>query len=124
VRETVGPGIQVAVSGKMVSEPSPQSKADGDSFRLLQTTLSQVFPGMLASPNLLSGGTDTKHFQKLSSNVYRFIPVAVTAEDLGRIHGTNERVSVQDYAGAVRFYAQLVRNSAGTAGGSGPPPKL
>jgi carboxypeptidase PM20D1 len=121
VRETVGPGIQVAVSGTMASEPSPESPADADSFRLLQTTLSQVFPGMIAAPNLLSGGTDTKHFQKLSSNVYRFIPVAITAADLDRIHGTNERVSVQDYAGAVRFYAQLVRNAAG---GSGPPRRM
>lgn len=121
VRETVGPGIQVETSGGLVSEPSPQSKTDEEPFRLLQTTIAQVFPGMIAAPNLLSGATDTKHFQKLSSNVYRFIPVSVTAEDLGRIHGTDERVSVEDYAGAVRFYAQLVRNAAG---GSGPPPKL
>ena len=121
VREIVGPGIQVAVSGVQATEPSPESQTDAGPFRLLQTTLSQVFPGTLASPNLLSGGTDTKHFQKLSQNVYRFIPVPVTAEDLERFHGTNERVGVQDYAGAVRFYAQLVRNAAG---GSGPPPKL
>ena len=121
VRETVGPGIQVAVSTHFVNEPSPQSRTDAESFRLLQTTLAQVFPGMIAAPNLLSGGTDTKHFQKLSPNVYRFIPVSVTAEDLERVHGTNERVSVEDYAGAVRFYAQLVRNAAG---GSGPPPRL
>ncbi|HET9226762.1 MAG TPA: M20/M25/M40 family metallo-hydrolase, partial [Thermoanaerobaculia bacterium] len=120
VRETVGPGIEVAVSG-IASEPAPESSSDGDSFRLLQTTISQVFPGTLAAPNLLSGGTDTKHFQKLSENVYRFIPVPITAEDLERVHGTNERVSVEGYAGAVRFYAQLVRNAAG---GSGPPPKL
>jgi len=121
VRATVGPGIEVAVSGNLASEPSPQSQTGEPSFRLLQTTVSQVFPGMLAAPNLLSGGTDTKHFEKLSSNVYRFIPVTVTAGDLERVHGTNERVSIQDYAGAVRFYAQLVRNAAG---GPGPPPKL
>lgn len=120
VRETVGSGVQVAVSGTMASEPSPESPVDSESFRLLQTTLSQVFPGMLAAPNLLSGGTDTKHFQTLSANVYRFIPVTVTAGDLGRIHGTNERVSIEDYAGAVRFYAQLLRNAAGAP--PGPPP--
>lgn len=112
VRRTVGPGIQVAVSGDQQTEPSPTSPADGPAFRLLQTTISQVFPGTLASPNLLGGGTDTKHFHKLSGNVYRFIPVRITGEDLARIHGTNERVSVEDYTGAVRFYAQLVRNAA------------
>ena len=30
--------------------------------------------------------------------------------DLERMHGTNERVRVQDYVAAVRFYAQLIRN--------------
>lgn len=112
VRGTVGPGVQVAVSGNQQTEPSPTSSTDGPAFRLLQETVSQVFPGTLASPNLLAGGTDTKHFQRLSGNVYRFIPVTITAGDLGRIHGTNERVGIEDYAGAVRFYAQLVRNAA------------
>ena len=86
--------VEVTVSG-IASEPAPESPSDGDSFRLLQTTISQVFPGTLAAPNLLSGGTDTKHFQKLTDNVYRFIPVPITAEDLDRVHGTNERVSVE-----------------------------
>ena len=120
VRQTVGPGIQVEVSG-IPSEPMPESPSDAEPFRLLQTTVSQVFPGTLAAPNLLSGGTDTKHFQKLSPNVYRFIPVPITAGDLERVHGTNERVSIEGYAGAVRFYAQLVRNAAG---GAGPPRPL
>src|SRR6185503_5983346 len=58
VRRTVGPDIRVALSGPTRNEPSPESAADGPTFRLLQTTLAQVFPGTLASPNLLSGGTD------------------------------------------------------------------
>lgn len=112
VRATVGPEIQVAVSGQLSVEPSTESRTDAASFRLLQTTLAQVFPGMLASPNLLSGGTDTKHYRNLSPNVYRFLPVPVTDEDLGRFHGIDERIGIEDYAGAVRFYAQLVRNAA------------
>ncbi len=61
----------------------------------------------------LTGGTDTKHYQHLTRNVYRFMPIPVTSEDLPRLHGTNERAGVQDYGGAVRFYAQLLRNAAG-----------
>jgi carboxypeptidase PM20D1 len=113
VRRTVGPDVKIAISGPNRTEPSPESAADGPAFHLLQTTLAQVFPGMLASPNLLSGGTDTKHYRKLTGNVFRFIPMKVTAEDLERFHGTNERIGLESYAGAVRFYAQLVRNAAG-----------
>lgn len=46
-------------------------------------------------------------------NVYRFLPVRIRKEDLARIHGTNERIGVESYAGVVRFYVQLVRNAAG-----------
>jgi carboxypeptidase PM20D1 len=119
VKETVGPDLGVEVSGPMRNEPSPETPADGPAFRLLQTTVAQVFPGTLTAPNLLSGGTDTKHYQKLTSNVFRFIPVTVRIEDLERVHGTNERVGVKDYAGAVRFYAQFVRNAAGGPEGGG-----
>jgi carboxypeptidase PM20D1 len=119
VKETVGPGIEVAVSGPMRNEPSPETPSDGAGFRLLQTTLAQVFPGTLTAPNLLSGGTDTKHYQKLTSNVFRFIPVKIRIDDLERVHGTNERVGVENYAGAVRFYAQFVRNAAGGPEGGG-----
>ena len=52
-------------------------------------------------------------YASLSPNVYRFLPVRLKGEDLARIHGTNERVGVESYGEAVRFYAQLIRNGAG-----------
>jgi carboxypeptidase PM20D1 len=116
VRETVGPEIKVAVTGSFPTEPSPESDVRSPEFGLLQRTIAQVFPGMLVAPNLLSGGTDTKHYRKLTRNVYRFVPVRVLEKDLARIHGTNERIRVESYGEAVRFYAQLLRNGAGAGG--------
>jgi carboxypeptidase PM20D1 len=73
----------------------------------------QTFPGTVVAPNLLSGGTDTKHYRHLTRNVYRFLPIRLKAEDFGRLHGTDERLGVKNYAEVVRFYAQLLRNAAG-----------
>lgn len=116
VRETVGPEIKVAVTGSFPTEPSPESDVRSPEFGLLQRTIAQVFPGMLVAPSLLSGGTDTKHYRKLSQNVYRFLPVRITEKDLASIHGTNEKIAVESYGEAVRFYAQLLRNGAGAGG--------
>lgn len=113
VRETVGPGIRVTPTGSSNSEPSKESDVGAPTFTILQRTLGEVFPKIVVAPNLLSGGTDTKHYVDLSPNIYRFLPIRLKDEDFGRLHGTNERVGVQDYAGIVRFYAQLVRNGAG-----------
>jgi carboxypeptidase PM20D1 len=113
VRDTVGSGIRVARRGSFLAEPSPESDAGAPAFRLLQTTLVQTVPHVIVAPNLLSGGTDTKHYLPLCREVYRFLPIRMKGEDLARLHGTNERVGVESYGEAVRVYEQLIRNGAG-----------
>jgi carboxypeptidase PM20D1 len=47
-------------------------------------------------------------------NVFQFMPVRLTPRDLERVHGTNERIAVRDYERAIRFYRQLILNTAGS----------
>jgi carboxypeptidase PM20D1 len=110
VRKTVGPGVKVAQAGRTANEPSPTSDPNAPEFQLLQRTVAEVFPGTLVAPNLLSGGTDSKHYLRLSKNVYRFLAIPMEGKDLTRFHGTDERLSVDGYTGAVRFFARLLRN--------------
>ena len=113
VRAHAGPDVQVSARRATATEPSPESDTASPAYRLIQTTIGQVFPGALVAPNLLGGGTDTKHYKDLTPNVYRFLPVRIQREDLARVHGTNERIGVESYAGVVRFFVQLIRNGAG-----------
>ena len=39
---------------------------------------------------------------------YRFIPIIMGPEDPIRIHGTNERISVDNYTKMVQFHARLI----------------
>ncbi len=70
----------------------------------------KVFPEALAAPFLVTAGTDARFYESLSGAVYRFLPVTLTLEDTTRIHGIDERIGVRDYARAVQFYAQLIRD--------------
>ncbi|HEY4596741.1 MAG TPA: hypothetical protein VIJ02_10100, partial [Thermoanaerobaculia bacterium] len=79
---------------------------------LIQRTLAQTAPNVIVAPNLLSGGTDTKHYRALTPNVFRFVPMRLKPEDLKRIHGINERLGIANYGEIVRFYAQLIRNGS------------
>jgi carboxypeptidase PM20D1 len=102
--------VQVAVD--VGQDPSAVSNADSPSFRLLENTLRQVMPGesIVVAPYLVMGGTDSKYYAPRSSNVFRFLPLVVTEQDLGRVHGTDERVSVTHYATAIKYVYQLIRN--------------
>jgi carboxypeptidase PM20D1 len=104
------PRVKVSAQGFM-SEPSPVSRTDSEAWGVLQRSIRQVFPETLVAPYLMVGATDARYFTGLSDSVYRFMPLHLERADLARLHGKDERISVQGYAGAVRFYAQYLRNA-------------
>ena len=113
VRRTIDdPRVQMRTLVREISEPSPISDTDVPSFEVLQRTIHQVFPEVLVAPGLVLAATDSRHYAGLSGNVYRFSPMWAGPEDIDRIHGTNERISVENYEQIVRFYVQLIHNSA------------
>lgn len=114
VRQTVDePRITVRALGTPW-EPSPVSSPDAPSFGALARTIRRVLPGVVVAPWLVVGATDSRHYAPLTGATYRFRPWHMGREDLARVHGTNERIGVEDYADCVRFYVQLVRDAAGT----------
>ena len=80
-------------------------------FRILEKTIGQLFPSAVPVPFLMIGGTDTRHYEGLTRNVYRFNPIVATNELVSGAHGTNERVRADDFVRAARFFAQLIRNA-------------
>jgi carboxypeptidase PM20D1 len=56
--------------------------------------------------------------QPIADQVYRFSPVRAREEDLSRFHGTNERISLANYAEMIAFYHRLISSGAGAATGS------
>ncbi|HYD75560.1 M20 family peptidase [Ramlibacter sp.] len=109
VREQVGEGFELAeIPGG--SDPTGISPTAAPSYQLLNRTLRSLHPDVLVTPALYVAGSDSRHFTGLTDNIYRFSPIRVKPEDLPRLHGTNERISVANLGELVRFYHQLLRN--------------
>jgi len=72
-----------------------------------------LFPDTLVAPGLVLGTTDGRHFESVSQQVLRFSPVRAKPEDLSRLHGTNERITLANLADLIRFYHRLLQTSAG-----------
>ena len=109
VRRTVGDtSIRVEGRGRGAS---PVADYGAPEFRVVEKTITQLFPTAVPVPFLMIGGTDTRHYEGLTRNVYRFNPIVATSELVSGAHGTNERVRADDFARAARFFAQLIRNS-------------
>ncbi len=94
------------------SEASAVSPTTSESYQLINRTVREVFPGTIVAPGLMIGGTDSRHFLRISEHVFRFSPVRARAEDLPRFHGTNERIAVDNLAELIRFYHRLLTMGA------------
>jgi carboxypeptidase PM20D1 len=93
-------------------DASKVTPVDSAQYRLLNRTIRQVFPNVLVAPGLMIGATDSIHFGDISDHIFKFSPVRAKTEDLPRFHGTNERISIANYAEAIRFYFQLMTEGA------------
>ncbi|MBL8287399.1 MAG: M20 family peptidase [Rubrivivax sp.] len=107
--------IALAPCCSAVSEPSRISSAQAEPYRQLERTIREVFPDSMVAPSLTLQGTDSRHFDAVAEQVYRFMPIRFKPEDLRRLHGTDERIAVDQLADMVRFYHRLLQTTAAAA---------
>lgn len=94
-------------------EASPVTDTASEAYRSLCRSARRVYPDAVAVPYLVLSATDGRHYTGLSSQVFRFTPFELDRDDLERIHGMNERISVQTLARMVQFYTLLLQEWAG-----------
>jgi carboxypeptidase PM20D1 len=102
---------RVSVNDEYGRNPSPVSRIDTPGYRLIASTIRGLDESVLVAPYMVRGGTDAKYFYPLSSDVYRFLMVNINAATMNFIHGIDERVSVEDYLQAIRFFYHLMRQA-------------
>ncbi|MEW5299378.1 MAG: hypothetical protein WDW36_002401 [Sanguina aurantia] len=119
-RGLVGPAkvnATVRLSEAFTTEASGLTSAEGPHFKLLAQAIQELWHNTEGSqpipvlPYMVSGGTDSKHFQQLSANgILRFVPMEMSkaAGELASIHATNERVHVDSFLRAICTYRRIV----------------
>jgi carboxypeptidase PM20D1 len=103
-----GLDVKVEVLPQRV-EASVISSASGADFALIARSLRELQPEVIVAPGLLVGGTDSRHYQEVAEQIFRFSPVHASAEDMARFHGTNERMTIRDHVQMIQFYERLLR---------------
>jgi len=91
--------------------PGKLSPTDGFGFNVLSNTIQEIFPESVVAPSLVIAATDARHYEACSDAIYRFMPVSLKKEELGMIHGINEKISVTNYEKLIQFYIRLLQNS-------------
>ena len=107
------PEIRVRVMNELgANDAVPPASTESRGFRDVSGAIGELFPDAIVMPHILAGATDSRHYQELCSDIYRFAPMRLDPTDLKRIHGTDERISVENYAATCVFFHALLQRSA------------
>jgi carboxypeptidase PM20D1 len=113
VKQTIDePRIDVQPLGT-AAEPSKLSSSTSAPYRQIERTVREVFPDTIVAPGLMLQASDARHFDPITDHSYRFMPMRFRPADMARLHGTDERVAVDQLPEMVRFYHRLLSVSAG-----------
>jgi len=107
-RVVVSPLEGETLEGESGWNPSPVADTESPYFTRLERLVRQAFPGSLACPYLVLGGTDARRYAPVTGNALRFNPVQVSREDLQGMHGVDECLSIENCAKMVSFYIAYI----------------
>lgn len=98
VREFEGVIGDPRVEVRLAASPPPSVPASPettDLYRALEKQARVQFPGVEVTSYLFQAGTDARAWRSRGVPTYGIYPYAIDAEDLTRMHGNDERVSVE-----------------------------
>lgn len=113
--EEVLDGLPVTVRAKHTGRDASRiSDVNGEGYHLVHRAIGSTFPAdTVIAPFLTLAGTDSRHYELVSENSYRFSPFRLGDGDLATIHGIGEKIPVADYVRMIRFYKSLIKNLEG-----------
>lgn len=114
-KETLENNIREAAGGKIDYEleyisygpPLPETSSNSHTYKLI-SELTEKIHGSIPFPYTVLGGTDSREYVDVADEIYRFYPFALTFDELGAMHNTNERLKCQSYLDGIKFYKDFI----------------
>lgn len=92
------------------NDPSPSLDLQGRAFRITEEAIRRAFPGLPASPYVVTGATDCRFYgEDVTEACVRFAPVVFGPEQMKGMHGIDENIETNCLPGAVEYYKTLIR---------------
>jgi len=102
--------VKVRTPGNQGQEASNVSDWNSEGFSIIGQSLQQAYGELVVTPGLMIAASDSRHYGTVADDAFRFNPFIVTSADLTGLHGTNEKISVDNLAAGIRAYTQIIKN--------------
>lgn len=103
-------GLPVTVEPLILNNPSLLSPSDSEGFRLIEKTTRLFYPNAVITPYLVMAATDARKYEGVCKNIYRFSPYKIDNDELKKMHGTDENITVENVGRCTAFFRELFEN--------------
>jgi carboxypeptidase PM20D1 len=87
-------------------EASGVTPMESFAYQTVDQIVRQTYDSVVATPFLMIGATDSRHFSDVSGGIIKFSPMV---DPIG-FHGIDERVSIESFRESMWFFEQLMRD--------------
>lgn len=81
----------------------------GPYYQAIGRVVERHRPGAAVFPLLVPGGTDGRYFRERGYPAYGFGPVILELDDISRVHGIDERISIDNLELGIRITRDMIR---------------
>jgi acetylornithine deacetylase/succinyl-diaminopimelate desuccinylase-like protein len=110
-RAVADPHVSVEIAGE-TKQPN-LSPPDTELYKALADSLRRRAPGAVVLPEILVGFTDNWVFRRCGMHGYGFAPFVLGDGEFRRVHGNDERISLENLRAGVRAYTEMLAAVAG-----------
>lgn len=107
----VNKGLPIEVEPLILEEPSMLSSSDTEGFAKIESITKTLYGDVIVAPYIVMAGTDARKYESICENVYRFTPYLIDNSELGKMHGTNENISIENIKRCTQFFHTLFKQS-------------
>jgi len=110
IKKRLGDEIEVGVISESLS--LPPSPLNTDLFQAIQKFAAINDPGCPVVPVLLSGATDSRFLREKGIITYDFCPFRLREKELLLVHGTNERIALENLKFGMKVLVEMIKEVA------------
>jgi len=115
IKKLAGNEVKIERIGSGTGEPGP-SGYDTAYFRAIRKVMAHLKGNLPVLPYITTGATDLRYFRNLGVVSYGFFPITLTEEEVLRMHGKNERISLENVAQGLEGTYEILKSLASSPG--------
>jgi acetylornithine deacetylase/succinyl-diaminopimelate desuccinylase-like protein len=109
VGQLVGKDVEIVRVNESVSQPAP-SGYNNRYFKGIRRVMKNMGGKDLpVLPYITTGATDLRYFRDLGITAYGFFPITISNDDFLKMHGKNERISVENIHKGLEGTYQIIK---------------